>query len=147
MTATVFVRDANQDPPPMRTDAQRTVPLHALGGSGVRGTAVFRYNAARGWTPVLLTMQGLRPGSVHPVHLHAGSNRTANVPILAAFEPVSGMGRGMGMAPRADHPGTPRGRATFTGSASGKTWHINVHTGPGLATMAQFQVLTCGVPR
>jgi plastocyanin len=146
MTATVIVR-TSQAPPPMRAPVvRRTVLLHPLGGSGVSGTAVFSYNAASRRTTILVTVQHLRPGSVHPVHIHAGSNCTANRPILATFVPLSGMGM-MGMGLRADGRGTLRGRATLSGSFLGQTWHINVHTGPGLATMAQFRVLACAVLR
>jgi hypothetical protein len=121
----------------------RTVLLHPLGRSGVTGQAVFRYNAATGLTSVALAVWHLRPHTVHPVHIHAGSNCTVNRPILYTFVPLHGMGMGMGL--QADSTGTLRGRTTFAGSFVGQTWHINVHTGPGLATMAQFRVLACGV--
>lgn len=47
MTATVIVRAATQAPPTMRTDTRQTVLLHPLGGSGVSGSALVSYNAAR----------------------------------------------------------------------------------------------------
>ena len=149
MTATVIVRAATQTPPMPGTPARRTIQIHPLGGSGVSGSALFSYNAVSGRTTVLLTVQHLQPGTVHPVHIHAGSNCTANRPILATFMPLNGMDMmGMaGMGLRADSSGTVRGRITVAGSFVGQTWHINVHTGPGLATMAQFRVLACGVLR
>lgn len=153
MTATVIVRGATPAPPapPRRPSSRQTVLLHPLGGSGVSGSALVSYNAASGQTTILLTVRHLRPGTVHPVHLHAGSDCTANRPIIATFVPLNGMSMtGMTsmsnmMALRANSTGTLRGRTTVIGSLQGRTWHINVHTGPGLGTMTQFRVLACGV--
>ena len=143
MTATVIVRPVTQAVP--SAPARRTVLIHPLGGSGVSGSAIFSYSPVSGRTTVLLTVRHLRPGTVHPVHVHAGSSCTANRPILAAFVPLSGPEMGMGL--RADRSGTVHGQATLAGSFVGQTWHINVHTGPGLSPMAQFRVLACGVLR
>lgn len=146
MIATVIVRAGAQAHAPMRPLVRQIVPIRPLGGSGVSGSALFSYDAASGRTTVLLSVRHLQPGTVHPVHIHAGSNCTANRPILANFVPLDGMGM-MGMGLRADASGTIRGRTTLVGPFAGQTWHINVHTGPDLATMAQFRVLACGVLR
>ncbi|MGH2411246.1 MAG: cupredoxin domain-containing protein, partial [Chloroflexota bacterium] len=147
MTATVIVRGATQAPPAprRRPSSRQTVLLRPLGGSGVSGSALVSYSAASGRTTILVTVRHPRPGTVHPVHPHAGSDCTANRPILATFVPLGGMD--MAMGPRADGSGTLRGRTTIADSVSGKTWHINVHTGPGLATLAQFRILACGILR
>src|SRR5690348_3279916 len=129
----------------MGSPVTRIVQIFPLAGSGVTGSAEFRYNLSNRLTTVLLTVRNLSPMTVHPVHIHAGSNCTANPPILYNVVPFHEMGMGMGLA--ADNSGTVRGRVTFAGSFVGKTWHINVHTGPGLGTMAQFRVLACGVLR
>ena len=145
MTATLIVRPASPAPPAHRhgTIISRTVELHPLDGSGVTGSAMFRYTPATGLTHVTLVAQHLQPYSVHPAHIHAGSNCTLNRPILYSFAPLHGAMMGMGL--RADGAGTLRGQVTFAGSFVGKVWHINVHMGPGLGDMAQFRVLACGV--
>jgi hypothetical protein len=102
-----------------------TVQLHAVGGSGVTGTALFTYNGKT--TTVKLTVRHLKAMSVHPAHVHVGpcSNHGA---ILYPFPNVRAGRNGIGVV-----------STSFAGPYAGKHWSVNVHVSP-----ADFTVIACG---
>lgn len=121
--------------------ATRTVAINALNGSGVSGVAIFTYNSRTGITTVAMSVKGmaLKAMSIHPEHIHAGSSCSANGPVIYPFRAVSGS-----MTTEANDSHVVQSVTAFTGTFVGKAYYINVHTGPGLATKAQFKVLACG---
>lgn len=118
-----------------------TVMLGAKNGSHVTGTASFSYNSVTGITTVSMRVTGLKAMTIHPAHIHAGASCSANGAVLYTFHPLAGMS----MATEANASGVMYSTTEFMGSYVGKSFYINVHTGPGLATKAQFKVMACGV--
>ena len=108
----------------------QTIMLHQVGNSKVTGTAKFTYNPSAKMTTVLLTVRGLKPGSIHPAHIHVG-RCGGNGAVIYPFSVIKARSNGMGVA-------TTKFRGTF----QHKMWYINVHQGPGLAGK-QFTVISC----
>lgn len=106
------------------------VPLHAVAGSGVSGTARLTYNRRTRRTVVTLTVRHLAPRSLHPAHIHRG-HCGGTGPILWAFRPLRG-----------DATGHAVSTITVQGHFWGQRWYIHVHRGP-----AHFDVIACGEVR
>jgi len=110
-------------PPPVAT-----VPLQALGGSGVHGVASLRI-VPPGALEVTVSVSGLAPGSEHLEHIHLGTCSRQG-PVLYGLEPL-----------KAD----AHGQATATTVIKGVLgiaeagWYVNVH-----AANASLTPIACG---
>jgi hypothetical protein len=102
-----------------------TVALHAMGGSGVTGTALFTYNGRT--TKVKLTVMHLKARSVHPAHVHVASCSNPGR-ILYPFPNVHAGRNGIGVV-----------STSFAGPFTGKGWSVNVHVSP-----KDLTVISCG---
>ena len=73
----------------------RTVPLGAVGGTGVTGTATIVADSGRGTATITVELRGLAPGTGHAGHVHRGScadPRAIDVPLASITSDPDGRG-------------------------------------------------------
>lgn len=116
---------------PTPTAAPITIPLSAVGESGVTGTAEI-VKGTGGFT-VTMKLKGLAPGSNHVDHIHNGSCQ-ANGGIAIALQPLAADGAGLASA-------TSTINQDFAVPAGG--WYVNVHAGPDLQG-PNAKAIACG---
>jgi len=78
---------------PMDTMLHVTIPLTAVGGSGVTGEAMAMHS--QDVVMVILELDGLTAGMNHPAHIHAGTC-AAGGPVAVPLTPVTGLANGTG---------------------------------------------------
>ncbi len=136
---------------------QRLAATSTASSGGATATATLRHqpvgNANLKWDPndhmltAQLTMTGLAPNSVHPVHINEGS--------CASSASASASGTGTPTASRALYPlvnatSDAHGVLNTTSKVSvpagipAKNWYLAVYNGPGLSTAAQATPIACG---
>jgi hypothetical protein len=109
---------------------------NALGHQLVEpGNALLQWSPATHTLTVTISVSGLVPNSVHPNHIHLG-NCTSNGAIQYPLNNIV-----------ADKNGKALVTTVISGVANGipaSGWYVNIHQGPGLATMSQMTPIYCG---
>lgn len=99
------------------------------------GLARLVWNPKSHMLTVAMSLSGLVPGSVHPVHIHAGACQATGKVVYSLHNVV------------ADAAGMATVITTIPNVVNGipsHGWYLNVHNGPTVMSAMQFLPITCG---